>query len=156
MFKLGPKSIEQLQGLHPELVAVVLRAIQLTRQDFRVADGARSAEEQHALFKRGASQKDGYRNKSNHQHAADGTGHAVDLIPYGADPEDWDNYYPIAVAMSLAARELHTKIRWGGNWYEAMHEYPADLVGVKAAVERYKKQHPGPDFIDGPHFEIVT
>lgn len=156
MFTLGTRSIARMKGLHPKLIAVVSRAIQLTEQDFTVVAGFRTAAEQNALFRKGASQKDGYKNKSNHQAASDGFGHAVDLAPYKKDPADWNNYYPIAVAMSLAATELKVKIKWGGNWYESMDQYPATLLSVKLAVERYKIDHPGPDFIDGPHFELIS
>lgn len=155
-FVLGKSSLARLVGVHPNLVRVVKRAIQITAQDFCVNDGARTAEEQNALFRKGVSQKDGYRNRSNHQKTADGTGHAVDLVPWvGGKPEfsDWNFYYPVAVAMSLAAKEIGVRIRWGGNWYERMNDYGSTLEDVKAAVERYKAQHPGPDFIDGPHFE---
>ena len=38
-FKLGTKSLKELDGVHADLVAVVKRAIQLTVQDFSVHDG---------------------------------------------------------------------------------------------------------------------
>lgn len=158
-FKLGEASVARLARVHPDLAHVVFRAIRLTTQDFGVTTGARTAAEQHALFLKGASQKDGYKNRSNHQVDVDGLGDAVDLTPWvtgkGYDFQSWDLAYPVAVAMSQAARELQTRIRWGGNWYEAMDQYPATIEGVKAAVERYKLKHPGPDFLDGPHFELA-
>lgn len=148
----------QLSLVHPDMIRVVKRAIQITKQDFAVHDGGRTADEQHKLFLSGASQKDGYKDKSNHQYAADGFGHAVDLVPYVAGRGlvwDWELIYPIAVAMSAAARELGIGIKWGGNWYEPMAAYGPDLSDMRASVERYKAKHPGPDFIDGPHFELA-
>ena len=44
MFKLGKRSIERLQGVHPDLVKVVERAIDLSPVDFTVLEGLRSPE----------------------------------------------------------------------------------------------------------------
>lgn len=159
-FSLGAKSVANLSRVHPDLQMVVRRAITLTTQDFCVYDGARTAEEQNALFKKGVSQKDGFKNKSNHQVTADGFGHAVDLVPWVDGKPTWDDtwvrHYDVALAMSLAAKSLAAKIKWGGNWYETMDQYGANLDAIKAAVVRYKNMHPGPDFIDAPHFELAA
>jgi peptidoglycan L-alanyl-D-glutamate endopeptidase CwlK len=157
MYKLGTKSLGELTLVDPRMIQVVKRAIQITTQDFAVNDGGRTAEEQNKLFKSGATQKDGYKNKSNHQCAADGFGKAVDLVPWvngRKEFADWNYFYPIAAAMSAASKELGIDITWGGNWYEKMSEYGSSVADMRAAVERYKKNHPGPDFIDGPHFQL--
>ena len=39
---LGEKSLKELVGVDPRLVAVVKRAIELTEQDFSVHDGIRT------------------------------------------------------------------------------------------------------------------
>ena len=52
-FKLGPASLMRLQGIHPDLVKVVERAIQLTTQDFSVTCGARTLAEQKELYAQG-------------------------------------------------------------------------------------------------------
>jgi len=166
-YSLGKRSNAELARVHPNLAQVVRRAITLTTQDFCVLDGARSAEEQNALYQIGrkmpgkvVTQKDGYKNKSNHQITADGTGHGVDLVPWVDGKPVWDDtwalHYQVAVAMSQAARDLGVRIKWGGNWYEAMDRYPATIEAMKAAVERYKRDHLGPDHIDAPHFELVA
>ena len=48
-FKLGARSLRELEGVHPDLVAVVKRAIELTSQDFSVHDGIRTMEEQREM-----------------------------------------------------------------------------------------------------------
>jgi peptidoglycan LD-endopeptidase CwlK len=160
-YKLGTRSQANLAGVHDKLRLVVARAIVLSTQDFGVVGKAvRTAAEQNALFKQGVTTKDGYKRKSNHQPRADGFGYAVDLTPYSGGAYILDDrahaMYPhIASAMSRAAKELGVRIKWGSNWYEAMNDYgstPADMI---AAVERYKAKHPGPDFIDGPHYEML-
>lgn len=45
-FSLGRQSLQELKGVHADLVAVVKRAIELTAQDFSVHDGLRTPEEQ--------------------------------------------------------------------------------------------------------------
>lgn len=165
-FSLGAKSIANLAAVHPNLVRVVRLAITLSLQDFCVFDGARTAAEQNALYQIGRTKpgkivtdKDGYKNKSNHQITADGTGHAVDLVPWVGGRATWDDtwatHYAVAVAMSEAAKAIGVRIKWGGNWYEAMNDYGSSLDAIKAAVVRYKAAHPGPDFIDAPHFEVM-
>lgn len=55
-FSLGEKSLEGLEGVHPDLVAVVKRAIEITVQDFAVHDGSRTVERQKKMLETGASQ----------------------------------------------------------------------------------------------------
>ena len=109
MFKLGKRSIERLQGVHPDLVRVVERAIDLTPVDFTVLEGLRSPERQQTLVASGASQT------LNSRHI---TGHAVDLGAWVDDQVDWSwpLYHQIANAMKAAATELGIPIVWGGDW----------------------------------------
>ena len=69
-YVLGAKSRAELKGVHPDLVRVVERAIQITTQDFSVHDGLRTVEEQKALVASGASQT----MNSMHRPQADGFG----------------------------------------------------------------------------------
>ena len=109
MFKLGKKSIERLQGVHPDLVRVVERAIDLTPVDFTVLEGLRSPERQQTLVASGASQT------LNSRHI---TGHAVDLGAWVDNQVDlsWPLYTKISNAMKAAASELGVSIVWGGDW----------------------------------------
>ena len=109
MFKLGKRSIERLQGVHPDLVRVVERAIDLTPVDFTVIEGLRSPERQQTLVASGASQT------LNSRHI---TGHAVDLGAWVDNQVDWSwpLYAKIANAMKAAAKELGVAIVWGGDW----------------------------------------
>jgi len=106
MYSLSFRSRQRLSGVHPDLVAVVKRAIEITKQDFSVLEGIRSVERQRELFKSGAS------TTMNSRHI---TGHAVDLVPYPVS-WDWEYFYPIADAMKQAAEELDVDLEWGGDW----------------------------------------
>lgn len=146
-FKLGDKSLKELNGVHPELVAVVKRAIELTIQDFSVHDGIRTLAEQQKLVQSGASQT------LDSRHI---TGHAVDLVPYinGKLRWEWEPIYKIADAVRMAAKELGTPIRWGGAWDVTLtdsDDAPEDLVLDYSARRRKAGKKA---FIDGPHFEL--
>mgnify|MGYP002700086309 CR=1 FL=1 len=56
MFKLSQRSLNKLDGVHPDLVAVVKRAIEITEVDFGVTYGVRTVEEPEKLVDSGPSQ----------------------------------------------------------------------------------------------------
>lgn len=113
--RLSRRSLNNLRGVHPDLVAVVKRAIEITAVDFVVIDGVRSRAEQAANVAKGVS----WTMRSNHLPQADGYGHAVDLAAYvngGIVWGPWKHYAAIAKAMRAAAREIGVDIVWGGDW----------------------------------------
>jgi peptidoglycan L-alanyl-D-glutamate endopeptidase CwlK len=109
MFNLGERSRSRLAGVHPDLVRIVERAIQITPVDFTVLEGVRTLARQKQLVAAGASQT----MRSRHI-----TGHAVDLGAYvGRSVRwDWPLYGRIAGAMKQAAAELGIPLEWGGDW----------------------------------------
>jgi uncharacterized protein YcbK (DUF882 family) len=108
-YKLSQKSLNKLDGVDEDLVAVVKRAIELTEIDFGVTEGLRSLKRQKELYAQKVSQT----LKSKHL-----TGKAVDLVAYVDGVVSWDkqHYYTIALAMEQAAIELNVDIRWGGDF----------------------------------------
>ena len=146
-FKLGTRSRSELQGVHPDLVAVVERAIQLTVQDFAVHDGKRTLAEQKKFVASGVSKT----LDSRHL-----TGHAVDLVPYVNGKLRWEMepIFKIADAVRVAANELGIPIRWGGAWdvlFTDETDPPGELVHDYTA----RRKAMGKDaFIDGPHYEL--
>jgi peptidoglycan L-alanyl-D-glutamate endopeptidase CwlK len=153
-FVLGEKSLANLEGVHPDLAAVVKAAIGISGSDFGVHEGLRSIETQKSYFARGVSKT----MNSKHLKQVDGYSHAVDLVPYldGALRWEWPLIYPIAAAVQDAARSLSTKIRWGGVWDRTLLELADGTDALKGEVEAYARRHPGPDFLDGPHFEMIA
>ena len=114
-YKLGTRSLQNLSGVHPDLVAVVKRAITITEQDFTVIEGVRNINRQRELVKKGAS------TTMNSRHL---TGHAVDMVPWPVDWNDLERFEVVSVAMKTAAEELDIPIVWGGDWksfYDAPH-----------------------------------
>ncbi|WP_439242469.1 M15 family metallopeptidase [Lonepinella sp. BR2474] len=117
-FRFSKRSENNLKGVHEDLVRVVRRALTLTEQDFMVICGLRTFEEQKEMVAKGTSKT------LNSRHL---TGHAVDLVPYPVDWNDWSKFAQIAKAMKQAAKDLKVQIVWGGDWKS---------------------------FKDGPHFEL--
>lgn len=105
-YTLGNRSLQNLSGVHPDLVAVVKRAVEITEQDFSVIEGIRNINRQRELVKTGKS------TTMNSRHL---TGHAVDIAPWPIS-WDWEHFYPIADAMKQAAEELDVALEWGGDW----------------------------------------
>jgi len=106
-FILGKRSTDNLKGVHPDLVCVVKRALELSEVDFTVIEGLRTKERQAELLKQG------FTRTMNSRHII---GQAVDIVPL---PVDWNNPKPfglVAAAMKKAAAELGVKITWGGDW----------------------------------------
>lgn len=150
MYALGTKSLANLKGVHPNLVSCVQEAIKLSTQDFGVHEGLRTLETQAEYMKCGVTRT----MDSKHLKQADGFGHAVDLVPYldGKLRWEWPLIYPIASAMQKSAQKFGLKLRWGGVWDRVLTQLSEDF---KQDVADYCVRHPGPDFLDGPHYELV-
>jgi peptidoglycan L-alanyl-D-glutamate endopeptidase CwlK len=137
-FKLGKKSLAKLEGLHPDLKAVVLLAIQKSEVDFTVGEGVRTKATQLKYVRIGASKT--MRSRHIPESNLCKLGCAVDLWALHDLDHDGDldiswvegHYKPIAKAMKAAATELGIKIEWGIDlWgWDAPHfqlpwrEYP--------------------------------
>jgi peptidoglycan L-alanyl-D-glutamate endopeptidase CwlK len=146
-FKLSNRSLNTLKGVHPDLIAVVKRAITITEEDFLVGCGVRTLAKQREYVLSGASKT------MNSRHlVVNGYSHAVDLWLWkdgkvswdtsNADSfyevshdDDYENYQEIGTSMIQAARELRIPLRWGADW---------DGDG----------QHTDHSFIDWVHFEL--
>ena len=104
-FSLSSRSRAKLEGVHPDMVAVVERAIELTKVDFGVTYGVRTLEEQKRLYESGRSQT----MNSKHLLQDDTSySHAVDVVAYDGSDVVWEiNVYDdICDAFKQAAEEL--------------------------------------------------
>src|SRR5262245_6298603 len=106
---LDERSVQKLDGVHPDLVRVVSRAAEAKDVVFVVTEGVRSIKRQRELIASGASTT----LRSRHL-----TGHAVDLAVKVGDEIrwDWPLYAELAEAMKRAARQEGVSIEWGGDW----------------------------------------
>ncbi len=148
-FKLSRRSLDRLEGVNADLVAVVKFAINATKTDFGVIQGLRTIEQQKELVAKGASQT----MKSKHL-----DGNAVDLMAYINGRGSWElNLYDdLADAMKEGAQMAGVAVRWGAAWHiddirkwdGTMEEAMNDYIDLRRSQGRRP-------FIDGPHFEVM-
>lgn len=131
------RSLGNLEYAHPELKEVITKALETSKYDFTVTDGARTAAQQNALYQQGRTKPgtkvtslDGYNKKSNHQLRKDPVsgkeyGYAVDLYPIvdgkiRAEDGDYEKYKSAFLSVKdnilATAKKLGINIEWGGNW----------------------------------------
>lgn len=109
-FSFGSRSRTNLKGVHPDLVRVMERAIEISGRDFAVIEGLRTPERQAQLV------ADGFSTTERSRHL---TGHAVDVVPYHDGRPTythWPAFYDLADYVKQAARELNIPVEWGGDW----------------------------------------
>lgn len=153
-FKLSNRSLGKLEGVHPDMVATVKRAIELTKVDFGISCGLRTVEEQKRLVATGRSQT----MNSKHIPQSDEYSHAVDCLAYVDGDVVWEiNVYDdICDAMAAAAKETGASIKWGAAWSEGdIRAYTGtaeDAMNAYIDLRRSQSRRP---FIDGPHFELI-
>ena len=140
-YSFSQESLDKMKKVHPKLVEVMKAAITNSPFDFRITAGARTAEEQFALYQKGrtlpgpkVTNCDGKNFKSNHQLKSDGYGHAVDIFLCGViengvyrkftSEEGYDDkkLKLIADHILAVAKSKKINVEWGGNW--KMHDTP--------------------------------
>jgi peptidoglycan L-alanyl-D-glutamate endopeptidase CwlK len=134
MSKFSKRSLDNLKGVHPDLVRIMNEAIKETPMDFTIICGVRTAQQQQELYAQGRTKPgaivtnaDGVKNKSNHQPKADGYGHAIDLYPYYNGSVQVNApvsaFKTIATHILGVAKQMSVSIEWGGNW-RSINDYP--------------------------------
>lgn len=156
-FMLGRRSKQRLADCHPDMAAVVERAIQITRVDFAVLETLRTEKKQRHLLRQGKSKTKNSRHLGKVPKNTPELGeiaHAVDLVAWvdGKPNWEWEHYFIIANAMKQAAEELGIGIKWGGCWdylivYDSAEQAYQNYIDRKRAVGQKS-------FPDGPHFEL--
>jgi len=111
---LSQKSLTKLDGAHPDLVKVIVRAAALSDIDFTVLEVLRTHARQKQLVATGASKT----MRSRHLPGANGKSHAVDIAPLdgGQVSWSWPLYHRLAPIIKQAALEVGIPIEWGGDW----------------------------------------
>ena len=148
-FKLSQRSLDKLEGVHPDMVKCVKSAIEYTKVDFGVICGMRTEEEQKELVAKGASKT----MRSKHL-----TGHAVDLMAYLGSRASWElNLYDdIADAMAQASKEHNVPIKWGAAWSIGnIAQWNSGMEGAMNSYIDLRRSEGKRPFIDGPHFELI-
>ena len=153
-FRLSQRSLDRLEGVHPDMTAVVERAIKLSKVDFGVTQGVRTLEEQKANVAAGRSQT----MRSKHLLQDDGFSHAVDVVAYVGPDVSWElNLYDdICDAFKGAAKEVGCSIKWGAAWSEGdIRTYSGTSEDAMMAYVDLRRSQGRRPFIDAPHFELM-
>ncbi len=129
MPKFGIQSLENLAGVHPDIVDILHEAIKY--YDFSVLEGVRDFERQKQLYTTGKSQT----LRSKHLRQSDGYSHAVDIAPYPVDWEDKQRFAYLAGLIMGIAEMKGIELTWGHDW-----DNDGDF-----------KEH---SLKDGPHFQL--
>ena len=133
--KFSERSEKNLQGVHPLLVRVARRALELSTCDFTVTEGLRTLETQQKYFSWGRTvvnpntgkmtiitKMDGIKHVSKHQKQKSGYSEAIDLYPFFngsvqlTHPDVPRMQAAITRAFEQAAAEIGVKIEFGFNW----------------------------------------
>ena len=152
-FRLSNRSLDKLEGVHPDMVETVKKAIELTKVDFGVTYGVRDLAEQERLFKSGRSQT----MNSKHLIQDSGYSHAVDVVAYDGSNVVWElNVYDdIADAMKQSANDLGFKIRWGAAWHiDSIGDYEGSMEDAMNEYIDLRRSQGKRPFIDAPHYEL--
>jgi len=129
MFKLSRRSLSRLDGIHPDLILIILESIKVSPIDFGIPKdgGVRTTERQKAMFLDPdiKTNCDGVKFLSNHQ-IPDGEqyGKAFDIYGYINGAASWDEGHLdiIAGAILSTAKRLFREDRidfeltWGGQF----------------------------------------
>lgn len=133
MFKFSSRSLSRLNGVHPLLIGVVVRALSVSEVDFGVVEGVRTIERQLHLVAEGRSKTLNSKHLINEK---TGFCHAVDIYPSGfssvSDIPD-TAWLSVRDAMMRAADEVlpdGVTIEWGGDWKSFVDKPHYQIVGV--------------------------
>lgn len=121
-YYLSKRSLDNLIGVHPDLVQVIERAIEITPLDFGVSEGLRTYKDQEEYVKSGKSKT----LDSLHLKQEDGYSHAVDLYVYLNGKMTWEHQYfrKVIQAVFTAAIELGVQIEAGALWRDFSKDGP--------------------------------
>lgn len=132
-FKFGKGSLENLQGVSEDLIAICDLALEISEYDFSIISGYRTAEQQNKMYLDSLSSCDGYQILSAHQ-----KGLAVDILPYviednGSMLDCWNYNNPkvqvawleVYRAFLTAARRMSIQIELGLTYnIDGGYDYP--------------------------------
>ena len=137
-YKLSERSLKSLEGVDPNLVKIVKRAIEITEQDFIVIEGLRTKEQMMINYGKGrtvaqlavhgipasyAKPKEAKVTWLNNPFASNhAKGKAVDIVPAPVTWDDIAKFKKINEAMQVAAKEFGIKLSYGGDWTKK--DYP--------------------------------
>lgn len=130
-FHFGTSSEQNLVDVHPHLVVLLRRGLQLSPYDFGISKGVRTLEEQEKEVAEGDSQT----IRSAHLiQKATGYGHAVDIKVYVPGIGlTWEHKYfrKVIQALVRAAIEQDVQVEFGALWRDLLDSPHVQLAAWK-------------------------
>lgn len=113
-FRFSQRSLDRMVGVHPDLVIVIQRALELSPYDFGIKEGKRDLARQEMLYAQGKSTT----LNSLHLEQDDGYSHAIDLYVLVNGKVTWKHKYfrKVVQAVFTAAIELGVQVSAGALW----------------------------------------
>jgi len=144
-FKLGKRSKDNYNTLHPDLQKIIDMALKVSQVDFTIIEGERTVERQQKLFNEGKSKIDGINKKGKHNYSPSLAFDFIAAVPNRKDLAFDKNHLMYLVGVFTACGkhllnecEITHRTRSGANW---------DMDGTLVYDQR---------FLDMPHIEIIT
>jgi peptidoglycan L-alanyl-D-glutamate endopeptidase CwlK len=168
-FVLGSTSLSRSKHVDQRLLDVVSLGLSISTVDAGFSEEqSRTAAQQQKKFDTGVSKvKPG--PAATHMIQDDGFSKAVDLVPWIDGRFQWGDanwqvrnaeghilnpIFDLAAAMRNAAIVQKVRLRWGGIWDRVLNDLPGTAAELMRELDAYKVRHAGPDFLDGPHYEL--
>ena len=129
MYRFGNSSLKRLNDdVHPDLVRVCHRALELSKYDFGILESKRSEEKQRENIEKGVS----WSMNSKHLVQDDGYVHAIDFGVYVNGKLTWEEgyYRKVIQAFVTAVVELGVQVKFGGL-FESVFDGPHVELVVK-------------------------
>jgi peptidoglycan L-alanyl-D-glutamate endopeptidase CwlK len=131
-FKFSRRSLNNLIGVHIDLVRVMTATLDVSPVDFGIIQGIRTPEQQHANFLAGKSDLDEppQPGKLRGRHL---TGHAIDFAVWKNGAFTWDDTLirEVVDAAKTCAQHLNIKIICGADW---IHRHDAGHIELDRAI----------------------
>lgn len=141
MFKFSQKSLDNMKGIHPDLIRTLHRAMSMQLMDFAVHEGVRSLERQKDLVAKGVSRT----MLSKHLTQSTGYGHAFDVYPSPINMELVNKNNPKEIArFGVLSGIIRTC---------ALLEGVKVINGMDWDGDGEMLDH---NFFDAPHFELIS
>lgn len=140
MYKFSQRSLDNMVGLHPDLIRVIHRAMAMQIMDFGIHEGVRTLERQKMLVSTGKSKT----MRSKHLIQATGYGHAFDAYPSPIDM--------LRVNKGDAREIARFGVLSGIIRTCAVYEGVKIISGMDWDNDGQTLDH---SFFDGPHHELV-
>jgi len=132
-YSFTESSEKNFANVHPDLVKLARKALELSPVNFGVSEGARSVDRQRYLLGQRATQTlDSRHIPAEPMGGGNNLSHAIDIFPFVGGEARYDGrlFAEIKEAWDQASVLLKIPFEWGGDWKD-FHDAPHFQLPVK-------------------------